>query len=392
MTLLSRLSAPAATGDLVGVVTALLSNKDSAAPRELARADSGATTTGNRFATGPTGIGTSAARITAQPAAQPTGTGPPELYCPPAIRDDPALGEEVNNRLLAWAAEVGIYAGQLDQVREANFGRLIMLTHPESDDPDRLAAAAKCALSEWAVDDYYVDVEGDDAAPHLIGERLAFAQAVVDPAQLPTRYQPDLERAVHADPVLAALRASLGNLARYATASQVRRLRHELAIMFVAYNQEAGWRMSRRTPTVWEYMVQRHENSFLPCMVLIDAVAGYELPYHEFADPRVRRAFALAGTATVLVNDLYSIAKEQDGMEFNLPKLIAVEEKCSLAEAVDRTVEIHDELVRTFETEAAALSVVGSPMLGRFFAGVWAWLGGGREWHRTSPRYHGTVA
>ncbi|MFD0381702.1 hypothetical protein ACFQ2B_02445 [Streptomyces stramineus] len=58
--------------------------------------------------TGPTGLGTSAARITAGKtaggASDGPGTGVPELYCPPALRDDPALGGEVNDRLVEWAA------------------------------------------------------------------------------------------------------------------------------------------------------------------------------------------------------------------------------------------------------------------------------------------------
>ncbi|MFC7613357.1 hypothetical protein ACFQV2_06785 [Actinokineospora soli] len=44
--------------------------------------------------------------------------------------------------------------------------------------------------------------------------------------------------------------------------------------------------------------------------------------------------------------------------------------------------------MRTFVAEAAALSASGSPMLRRFLADLWAWLGGNREWHATTARYH----
>jgi 2-methylisoborneol synthase len=27
-------------------------------------------------------------------------------------------------------------------------------------------------------------------------------------------------------------------------------------------------------------------------------------------------------------------------------------------------------------------------MLGRFLTGVWAWMGGSKQWHATSARYH----
>lgn len=410
VSLLSRMSSPSATHELAELVADLLATPvpERAAPPTPAGSPVTGPATGATVLGGPTGLGTSAARprpltnghqapvrtATLPPMTEPaparTGDdgGVPELYCPPAIRDDPALGELVNERLVEWADQIGIYPGRLDKVRRANFGRLIMLAHPETDDADRLLAAAKCALAEWAVDDHYVDGEAEEARPELLGQRLAIAYSAIDPAYLPMAYAPDLERVLRADPVMRALRSSIDNLSEYATASQVARLRHELSVMFVAYNQEAVWRGTARTPAIWEYLMHRHENSFLPCMVLIDAVGGYELPPEEFADPRVREAFTIAGIASVLVNDLYSMGKE-DPTDTNLPRLIAAEESCSLREAIERTAEIHDEMVHRFEAEAAALSLAGSPALRRFLAGVWAWLGGSREWHGSTGRYHG---
>ncbi|WDF39874.1 family 2 encapsulin nanocompartment cargo protein terpene cyclase [Streptomyces sp. T12] len=425
MSLISRALAPAASHDVAGLVRTLLSARASAPPL-LSAAPVAAR--GPRLPSAPTGLGTSAARIPRHPLAPaapeavrppapvlptgPTGLGtaaarprPPaprqepaqpsassdldrRLYCPPAVRDDPALGETVNERLVEWAEEVGIYPGKLDMVRKAGFGRLMMLAHPETDDPDRLLAAAKCGLSEWSVDDHYMDGEVEEARPELLGQRLAIAHSVIDQAHLPRAYAPQLEEVVSADPVMRALRSGLDNLARIATTTQVRRLRHELGIMFVAYNQEGVWQNTGQTPPVWEFLMHRHENSFIPCMVLVDAIAGYELPQGEFADPRVRRAFTLAGSATVIVNDLYSMGKENP-TDFSLPRLIAAEDDCSLEEAVDRTVDIHNELMHTFEAEAAALSLTGSPELRRFFASTWAWVGGSREWHASSARYHG---
>jgi 2-methylisoborneol synthase len=364
---------------------------------------------------GPTGPGTSAARLfealrsevqradTAEPGGDchpscgPAGPGRatssglriPELYCPDALRDNPALGEEVNDRLVDWADEIGIYAGKLDKLRSHNFGRLMMLAHPDCDDPDRLLAAARCGLSEWAVDDHYVDLEPDEAAPELIGLRLALCHAVVDPVRLPVRYEPSFEQVVSEDPVLRAFRSSLDHLARYASSTQVARLRHELAVMFVGYGQEAEWRSSGRTPPVWEYLLHRYENAFFPCMVLVDPVGGYELPPVEFAHPRVRRTYLLAGLLSVMLNDIYSMSVE-DPTDTNLPRLIAEEEGCSLQEAVDRTAAMHNEAMHAYEEEAAALSATGSLQLRRFLAGVRAWMGGAKEWHATSPRYQST--
>ena len=351
----------------------------------------------------PTGIGTSAARIeellgramapapghasaSDEPAETRSGIRIPELYCPDPVRDNAALGDEVNDRLVEWAAEIGIYEGRLEALYSHNFGRLMMLGHPDCDDPDRLLAAARCALSEWSVDDHYVD-EGD-TSPDQIGLRLAYAHAVIDPVRLPAQYMSSFEEVVRQDPVLRAFRSALDHLSRYASWTQVARLRHELAVMFVAYGHEAEWRTSGRRPPVWEYLLHRYENAFFPCMVLVEPIGGYELPVHEFAHPRLRRTYLLAGVASVMLNDIYSMAKEDPG-DTNLPRLIAAEEGCSLQEAVDSTADMHNEAMRKYEAEAAAFSAAGSPMLSRFLAGVWAWMGGAKEWHATSPRYHG---
>ena len=214
----------------------------------------------------------------------------PAIFCPGAVRDDPVLGEEVDRQLLEWAEQVGIYPGQLDKVRAASFGRLMMLTHPATDDPDRLLAAAKCVLAEWATDDHFLDEESLGADADLIGSRLGVTYASIDPADLPVHYAVHLDQALSEEPVAVAYRSAFEHLARYASPTQVARLRHELAVMFMAYNHEAAWRRTGRTPAVWEYLTHRHENSFLPPMVLVDPVAGYELPAFEFADRRVRRA------------------------------------------------------------------------------------------------------
>ncbi|TJZ49513.1 terpene synthase [Streptomyces piniterrae] len=456
MSLLSRMSAPAATHELAGLVAALLSRPAGVAPRGLPGAAGlqqdclgGKLTgmTGRRLIRNPTGLGTSAARIRPlsitgprRPSAAPPGTqgaaegrreprrtrdsspaegaprppggptGPgtsglrpwsarsrggasvPDLYCPPPVRDDPALGEEVNERLVGWAEQCGIYEGRLDDLRAANFGRLLMLTHPDTDDPDRLLAAAKCGLAEWAADDHYCDDASAGADPKQLAPRLAIAYAAVDPAHLVVRYAPELERAMRDDPVLVALRSAVEHISRYATAPQVARLQQEMSALFGGFNAEAGWRTTGRLPSVWEYLTDRQFNSFIPMTALIDAVGGYELSTAEYADPRVRRAVRMASAAATLVNDLYSMSKEDADSGFNLPTQIAAEENCSLAEAVERSVQVHDEMVHTFEAEATTLSLVGTPQLRRFLAGLWAWMGGNREWHSTTDRYHGARA
>ncbi|MGW6625009.1 family 2 encapsulin nanocompartment cargo protein terpene cyclase [Nocardia sp. NPDC055002] len=416
MSILTRVGAPIAAGELAVAVAALLHGAAAPAdlfsgtatlPRRAPGAPTGSVTP--RRLRGPTGIGTSGLRLfpaqnsPAAPAAETTnstGQQPiPALYCPPPERDDPALAEAVNAGLLAWAAEIGLYEGRLDELAKADFGRLIMLAHPDCDDPDRLLAAARCAVAEWSVDDYYCeeDAPGDTApdgtpssAAAELGPRLELAAAAMDPAHLPTRYAPRLEQAMQADPILRAFRTSFAHLAGYASPAQLARLRTEIAGWFIALGAEAGWRTADRMPPVWEYLTNRQPHSFLPCMAPIDAVGGYELTAADYADPAVRRVTTTAALAAQMVNDLYSMAREDlsGGREFNLPTVLAAEEGCSRADAVLRTAQIHDELMHRFEREAAPLAASGSPQLRRFLAGLWAWMGGNRAWHAGSRRYH----
>lgn len=417
MSVLSRVGASAATSEVAAAVAALFADPGRPAPRDpLGAVDGSPGSVGDPSGLGtsatrigrvgaetvarspvavlerdlleppvvPAGLGTSAMRAFSRPAGRGGG---PELFCPPAVRDDEGLGNLVNDGLVAWAEEVGVYPGQLERLRTADFGRLIMLTHPATDDPDRLLAAGKCIVAEWATDDHFLDDEALGGDPTTIAARLGISYAAIDPADLPVKYAAHLDRALAEEPVAVAYRSAFEHLARYATPTQIARLHHELAVMYMAYNHEANWRLTNRVPPVYEYLVHRHENSFLPPMVLVDPIAGYELPTHEFADRRVRRVFCLAGTASVVLNDLYSMSKESD-TDFDLPKVLAAEDGCSPDEAIARTVDIHNELMHTFVAEATVLSGLGSPGLRRFLLDIWAWLGGNREWHSTSGRYN----
>ncbi|MFE3228810.1 family 2 encapsulin nanocompartment cargo protein terpene cyclase [Nocardia sp. NPDC059228] len=357
-------------------------------------ASEAASSTGaKRVSHGPSGIGTGSVR-------RAQGAAVPALYCPPPVRDNPALAEAVNFGIIAWAEEIGLYEGRLDDLRKADFGRLIMLAHPDCDDADRLLAAAKCAVSEWSVDDYYCEEDASDIAPDgsrssaeaELGPRLELAAAAMDPVHLPPRYQVKVEEAMQRDPILRAFRTSFEHLSRFATPTQVARLRTEIAGWFIALGAEAGWRAAGRMPPVWEYLLNRQPHSFLPCMAPIDAVGGYEVPAAEYTDPRVRRVVTTAALASQMVNDLYSMAREDlsGGREFNLPTVLAAEEQCSRRQAVQRTAEVHDELVHRFEAEAGALAATGSPELRRFLTGLWAWMGGNRAWHADSRRYNET--
>jgi 2-methylisoborneol synthase len=159
--------------------------------------------------------------------------------------------------------------------------------------------------------------------------------------------------------------------------------------MFVSWGAYAAWRHTGNYPPAWQYLATRQHDTFYTSMTLIDAVGGYELPAPLYYDPRVRQLLTAAGTASVIVNDLVSVEKDaaDEKPVCNMVLQIQADRGCSRAEAVERTVELHNQLVRDFEAGHRALLAVPSVELHRFLRGVKAWMGGGFEWHTTHPRY-----
>jgi 2-methylisoborneol synthase len=350
---------------------------------------------------GPSGLGTSAARLLPAPAPLPDaaalaplpylerewgdGTYPP-LYCPATARVDEELGAEVNRRLVAWAGQTGIYADQPDEFRDTGFGRLAMLTHADCDEPDLLLVAAQMNAAWWAADDYYADEASLGADPVQLPQRLAMVMPAMDPPPASGQYTTPLEDAVGEDPVLVALRSAATHLSRHATPAQVLRACQTTFQMYVSWTAYAAWRYQQVSPPVWRYLAARQFDSFYTSMTLIDVIGGYELAAALFAERRFHHALMQAGMAAVIVNDLHSAAREA-AEDFNLVPLIAAEENCTIREATGRTVRLHNQFVRDFEAAQRELAVVASPELQRFLRGAQAWMGGCLEWHASSDRY-----
>jgi 2-methylisoborneol synthase len=313
----------------------------------------------------------------------------PPLYAPATARINEPLGEVVNDRLVAWAGDVGIYADQLEKFRDADFGRLAMLTHADTDDPDMLLVAARMNAAWWAADDYYADETSLGATPTELPPRLALVMSAMDPPPAAGSYTRQLEDAIGADPVLVAIRSATIHLARYATPDQVMRVCNSTSQMYVSWAAYAAWRYLETLPGVWRYLAARQHDSFYTSMTLIDVVGGYELPANVYYERRFHQAVMQAGMASVIVNDLYSLAREaaDELPDSNLVLLIAAEENCSIRVATERAVGLHNDFVRGFEASQRELTAAGWPASHRFLRGAQAWMAGGIEWHGSSDRY-----
>ncbi|MEV0675581.1 family 2 encapsulin nanocompartment cargo protein terpene cyclase [Actinosynnema sp. NPDC050436] len=311
------------------------------------------------------------------------------LYVPPAERENQPLTDLVEDGLEAWAAQCGFVGEELGMLRAAGFGRLAVLTHTDSDDPEHLLIAAKLNAAWWAADDLYADSSEMGAQPTELPPRLALAMAAMDPLPDAGRFTPPVEEALAAEPVLIALRTGIEHLSRYGSAALVQRVNYSTFAMFVSWNSYAAWRYTGEYPPAWKYLATRQHDTFYTSMTVIDAVGGYEVPAELYYDPKVRRAAFQAGTAAVLVNDLMSVTKDaaDEHPVVNMVLQIAADRRCPIAEATEETVELHNRIVRDFEASHRELLAVPSPELQRFLRGLRSWMGGGFEWHNTNPRY-----
>ncbi|MFC9893791.1 family 2 encapsulin nanocompartment cargo protein terpene cyclase [Nocardia sp. NPDC127579] len=316
------------------------------------------------------------------------GSAPP-LYCPPVTRVDDDLADRIDDRLATWAQSIGFTDEELEKLRRTGYGRLVMLTHTDSDDPDRLLVPAQMNTAWWMADDYYADDSALGADPTRLPQRLTLAMAALDPLPDAGEFTTPLDEVLREDKVLRAFGSAIQNLRAHATPAQVQRACYSTFTMFVSWTAYAAWRHTGESPTAWEYLAARQHDTFYTSMTLIDPVAGYEVPANLFYDDHVRQAAFRAGTAAVLVNDLFSVKKDaaDEVPVSNMVLQIAADRGCSLAEATEVTVDLHNDMVRQFEADHRALRTVPSPELQLFLRGVRDWMGGSFEWHNTNPRY-----
>ncbi|MCZ1005751.1 family 2 encapsulin nanocompartment cargo protein terpene cyclase [Streptomyces lydicus] len=315
------------------------------------------------------------------------GGAVPGLRYRPAVPADPEKAKEIDRRLEAWARRLDLFPDRwTGDFAQFQVGRAVVLQHPGAADLEHLTVAGELLLAENIVDSCYCEEdEGRGAARRGLGGRLVIAQSALDPFHGPPGLEEEWRRGVQADGPLRSYHWALKDYAALATPSQTDRFVHDVARLHLGYLAEASWAETRHVPRVWEYLVMRQFNNFRPCLSLVDAVDGYELPEALYARPEVQRVTALACNATTIVNDLYSFTKElaSDPTHLNLPQVVAAHDKRGLKAAYLKSVEIHNQVMEAFETESAPLAAL-SPLLERYLRGLAAWVSGNHEWHATN--------
>ncbi|MER8043599.1 family 2 encapsulin nanocompartment cargo protein terpene cyclase [Streptomyces sp. NPDC094032] len=354
-----------------------------------------------RILRGPSGFGTSSLSLARrpepavapeppaapEPVPQPERLHIPGLYYHPVPDPDPVRVAEVSRRIKDWAVdEVQLFPddwqGEFDGF---SVGRYMVACHPDAPTIEHLMIATRLMVAENAVDDMYCENHG--GSPVGLGGRLLLAHTALDPLHTPAEYHAGWTESLGADAPRRAYHSAMRYFVQQSTPSQADRFRHDMARLHLGYLAEAAWTETDHTPEVWEYLVMRQFNNFRPCPTITDTVGGYELPADLQAQPAMQRVLALAGNASTIVNDLYSYTKELDipGKHLNLPVVIAEREGLSEKDAYLKAIEVHNDLMRTFEAESAELAAACPlPIVLRFLRGVAVWVDGNHYWHQTN--------
>jgi hypothetical protein len=84
----------------------------------------------------------------------------------------------------------------------------------------------------------------------------------------------------------------------------------------------------------------------------LEGIAGIDLPQYVYEDPMVHRLTEIARNTICFSNDLFSFGKEtqemNNGAEFNLVTIVKEKYHLTIEEAIQKTADIHDELIREF--------------------------------------------
>lgn len=128
---------------------------------------------------------------------------------------------------------------------------------------------------------------------------------------------------------------------------------------------------------------------------LVEAMEGIRLPDYVFLDSTVQQLIVLCSSTICWANDLFSFNKElEQGDEMNLVMLIRRKNNCSIAEAVDEAVNIHDKQVAAFQALAGHLPSFGSvtdAQLQRYVQALAVMMRGNIDWSvKDTARYRFT--
>lgn len=343
--------------------------------------------------TGPTGIGTSAARLFPSspaprrpapqhraPAMQPThapdcGTQPDQLRIPrftfpwsSAIHPD---ADDVELGARAFAERYGLAPDEAYRSRlaRAKYGRLAARCNPEAD-REFLQILADYALWYFTVDDMFVD-----RVETLANRTLPSLTAIIDVLD---------HHRVGAEPVFGehAWLDICTRLRRRLSDEHFQRFAHSMRMWASTAGLLILANLREEPVDIPQYeTIRRHTSGVYPCLDLVDAASKRPVTSDEQYHPEVQRLRMHTNNVVAWSNDVQSVKIEmaQPG-QFRNMVVIYASQGLSLQQSVDLVAaRVHGEIA-AFQLLAHKVEAQAGEKLCGYIAGFRYWMSGNQDW------------
>jgi Terpene synthase family 2, C-terminal metal binding len=160
-----------------------------------------------------------------------------------------------------------------------------------------------------------------------------------------------------------------------------------------AVRAEVPYRTEKRFPTQEEYMqIREFSVGMWPTIDMLELTMSRELPVELLQHPHIHRLRQLACYCVIMVNDFFSAHKEQiSGDVFNLVLIIQHERGCTLEEAREASLKIHDDYKNEYLSLRDRLPPFGTyhPLVMAYLRELEAQVAGHLNWYLfDTKRYH----
>ncbi len=259
-----------------------------------------------------------------------------ELYMPFPLRLSP-YNEPAWLLTVAWVKDFGL-------VSERAFGYFRMLDYhwlsawafPDAD-LQRLEL-----VNNWMTLFYFFDKNWDDAPPEMVkaGQKLLL-YVLKGEGPLPA----------DAGKLELALHDVRNRMLKFCSPEWMAHFTRNVEAYFESCVWEAHNKHKNQIPDVASYIeMRRNTGAVQPSFELAGALGMVDIPPCVLDHPRIHELNRRANDVITLFNDLISLDKERKvGDVHNMVFIIEQLEKCSLEEAMARTVKMHNDEVRGFE-------------------------------------------
>lgn len=295
-------------------------------------------------------------------------------------------GAEVAQATTDWAVRQGLLARDAAGARSREqYGWLAARAHPTA---SREALLIVADFMSWLFfeDDHNDETRAGHMLARMVEDHGRFV-SILDGAA-PSPDDPPLCAALH------DLKVRMG---RHADTTWAHEFRRDLLAYFYAIQWECRNRVRRTPPRLDAYLSMRpFTSAVFPCFDLFAVADELRLPIPTYDHPAVQELGFRANNVVSYCNDIFSFEKELEHDDtHNLVILIRAEHQCTLQEAVDRAVSLHDAELAAFlslKERVGSLGLVASAELERYAGCLSSWIWANFDWTRASTRYQPRVS